>query len=199
MADVIWFTFPEVRWSGRDTIELVGEPQEYRARPVRHKIARDLLSITSRQEAVQFVERWGPTRARRRASATELANAAFWLRQCRAGAFSADEERRAAAEFFIQGEVSKVQLRFAPGSALVPELLPRTLIELAAIALLEEMRSVGPVLQCLNWPSPGCLRDVPPRKGERGRRPLYCSQRCAERARSQRSYARRRARKEAQA
>ena len=44
---------------------------------------------------------------------------------------------------------------------------------------------------CPNYADPDCLRTVPPRNGDRGRRPKYCSEKCAMRIQSRRAYARR--------
>jgi hypothetical protein len=102
---------------------------------------------------------------------------------------------RIAAEGVCLDLIRDMRLDFAPGGGLVPQLVPRDLAQLAAVALLEDIRGVA-AIQCHNWPAPGCKRDVPARKGVRGRVPIYCSETCADRARSKRKYARRRAQQE---
>ena len=105
-------------------------------------------------------------------------------------------DARDLAERLLIDVVKDMELVFGPGTSLVPQLAPNFLLQLVAVQVLEEARAISPVLQCMNYPAPGCPRDVPMRRGERGRRPLYCSPRCAQRAQSRRSYARRVARKE---
>lgn len=223
MADVMWQRFEtmDVGIPPDDWIEFSGRPIEYSIQDKRRAIARDFVSLASggtADDVVAFARRWGPLRMPDfidlddaiavlrngwpRARVVDGIGTTLWLARFMARLYrdaeAADGPQRSRAEGTLVELVREAGLDFAPGGGLIPQLVPKDLIQVVAIALLEDVRSVGPVLQCLNYPSPGCLREVPPREGDeqRGRRRLYCSERCADRARSKRKYARRRAEKE---
>lgn len=227
MADVTWERFETVEVGGRPDdgwIEFRGRPLGYPVRDERRTIARDLVALAdggTTGRAVEFARRWGPLhvpdmdaydpadmangwhRDGRRgwhlvAPISNTLKLAEFMARLRREAQAADGPARSRAERSLVGIVRETGLDFAPGGGLVPQLVPQDLKQVVAIAVLEEVRAVTPVLWCLNYPSPGCERDVKPREGDeqRGRRRLYCSERCADRARSKRKYARRRAGKE---
>lgn len=182
----------------------------------RQRVARSLLAVETRDDVVRFAAAWGPFREYQArtleeaaavyvrgepppAREVEVAEVLAWarvLREARTRGEAFDENQRAAGEVACLDLIRGMGLGFPPGAGIVPQLVPRDLAQLAAVALLEDMRGVA-ALQCRNWPAPGCLRDVPPRQGERGRVPMYCSAKCADRARSKRKYARRRVEQEA--
>lgn len=103
----------------------------------------------------------------------------------------ADESQRHAAREWLISVLRGMALDFAP-EGLAVRLEPRSLIQLVAFAVLESVTGAMSPLVCLAWPAPGCKGRPPERQGDRGRVPLYCSPECAQRARSQRSYSRRR-------
>jgi hypothetical protein len=210
VADVEWARYSGVELQPQwNWIALTGTEDRYRPVPDRRRIAREYLELADAAAVKAFVERWGPPfvdtdpwPGHQGPFGVAVEAETSWaaeFRTLRVAGLGGDEAARTKAEHDLVDLVrAGMGLDFAPGGGLVPQLVPRQLRDLVTLALLEELRAVGPVLQCLNYPSPGCLRDVPERSGDRGRRPLYCSPRCAGRAQSRRSYARRRAAKESQ-
>ena len=211
-------------WTGFETVDLVDEQLRHSGRTFdywpgrleRRRMAVEFINADDGPAALAFARRWGPLlpaapgsldeleRARREGPQPVTEFLASWLfvaRNLRTRRHDAldgtDETRRAVAEDVFLEYARGMGLTFAEGGGLVPLLVPRSLVDLVAVSVLEEIRAVGPVLQCLNWPSFGCRKTVPPRQGPRGRLRRYCSEACAARARSARNYARRRTAKEA--
>lgn len=215
MRPTQWARFPLVQIA-EGGIELMGEPQWYELKRAedRRDLTRDLLDACQEPGAAVFAHKWGapvlrtPRKLRstrdlpgsldelltRHVSLAEIRADASRLRKCREGGLSADEKERTLAQAVLLSLIRQAELVFAEVDALVPQLAPTRLNQVAAVTILEEIRGVGPYLQCMNYPSSGCQRVVPPRNGRSGRRPRYCSEKCAMRAQSARAYARRKAR-----
>lgn len=193
--------------------------------PLRLRIARDFLEIRIPEHALAFAKKWGPFSVpdpRGDPRGTPMAFGALetlfesvvderdqfaWIdeltavlgqadaiRDVRNRLESADEAERSTSDNGLLEVIRTMGLAFEPGGSLDPQLVPGHIVQLTAVVLLEQARGIVR-LQCKNWPSSGCKRDVPRRDGGRGRQPLYCTPECAARAQSAASYRRRRARR----
>jgi hypothetical protein len=214
VADVTWARFQVD--ASNPAVAVLSRPVEYELRgqvEVRRELTRDVLDVTEGDRAVRFIEKWGPAdlygwEAESYGEPVEVDDATGYvraesipwvtetsarLRHALALGSSADEEDRSVAESWLMLRVRQMGLGFGPADSLVPQLVPFSLVQIAVATVLEEVRGVGPALQCRNYPSSGCRREVPVRNGDRGRRPLYCSKQCAMRAQSRRAYTKRKA------